>query len=183
MTKTNITLTQLELNEKPFQVDYKENLAVAFKAIEEIEMSLEKEIHNELIKELSRMDRGISDVKHIIEFYKFNAYEGYMLSKMMQELSQMRRLVKERIDERNRMMTFINTYRKLFKQPLKHQLGQQEYRQTALDSQKYELRELKHLDGYLKAIDEQKAKLKVQQEEEAYMAYKEDLQYASLQQV
>lgn len=178
----NMTATQTELNVKPFQVDYKENLATAFKMLEEVEMSLDKDIHNELIKELSRMDRGISDVKHIMEFYRFNAHEGYTLSKMMQELCQARREIKERIDERNRMMTFINTYRKLFKQPLKHQLGQQEGRQRALDSQKYELREMKHLDGYLKAIEDQKARLKVQREEEAFLAYQQEVEYVSLAQ-
>ncbi|MDS7057150.1 hypothetical protein NXG04_07610 [Klebsiella pneumoniae] len=176
----NMTLTNIEISEVAFQVDYKENLATAFKMLEEIEMSLDKDIHNELHKALSKVDRGISDVEHFIEFLNFNASQGYMFAKMIQELTRARRKIKERIDERQRLMSFIHTYRKMFKQPLKHQLGQQEYRQTALDSRKYEIRELTQLEPYFAVIEEQKNRLKVQQEEEAYMAYKEDLQYASL---
>ncbi|UGO46152.1 hypothetical protein PQE74_gp069 [Bacillus phage vB_BanS_Chewbecca] len=177
-----MTLTNVEISETAFQVDYKENLATAFKMMEEIEMSLDKDIHNELHQALSKVDRGISDVEHFIEFLNFNASQGYMFSKMIQELTRARRKIKERIDERNRLMSFIHTYRKMFKQPLKQQLGQQEYRQTALESQKYQIRELSHLQPYFKVIEEQKAKMKAQKEEEAYLAYQQDVEYVSLAQ-
>lgn len=51
-----------------------------------------------LLSQLSNVDSKISDVMHYIEFYKFSASEGYMLCKMIQELRDERRIIKNKID-------------------------------------------------------------------------------------
>lgn len=50
---------------------------------------------SELSQRLSRIDQEISDIQHYIEFNKFNAAEGYMAFKMLQDKLLERRTVKD----------------------------------------------------------------------------------------
>lgn len=52
----------------------------------------------ELQSELSMVDKKIFDVKHYIEFGNFNAYQGWMCFKMLQNLLRQRRNYKNEIE-------------------------------------------------------------------------------------
>lgn len=55
----------------------------------------------ELNRKLSNVDKKIVDVEHYIEFGKFNAYQGWMCFKMMQNLLRERRRYKNEIQAIN----------------------------------------------------------------------------------
>lgn len=55
----------------------------------------------ELLKKLSDVDKEIVDIEHYIEFGKFNAYQGWMCFKMLQNLLQQRRKYKNEISVLN----------------------------------------------------------------------------------
>ena len=50
-----------------------------------------------LNNELSSIDLKISDILHYIEFHKFSASEGYKLAKMIQEVRDQRRIIKDKL--------------------------------------------------------------------------------------
>lgn len=56
---------------------------------------------SELTEKLSEVDREIVDVQHYIEFGKFNAYQGWMCFKMLQNMLQQRRKYKNEISVLN----------------------------------------------------------------------------------
>lgn len=59
-----------------------------------------------LNKELSNLDKEISDVLHYIEFYKFNAAEGYKLAKLLKTITEKRRDVKNEL----KLINIIKTH-------------------------------------------------------------------------
>jgi len=58
---------------------------------------IEKECKN-YTKNYSQHDLMIEDILHKIEFDKFNAYEGYMLCKQLQNIRQERRIIKDELE-------------------------------------------------------------------------------------
>lgn len=54
-----------------------------------------------LVNSLSEVDGKEQDVLHYIEFNKFNAAEGYKLSKKLQDIRKERRIIKNKIDTIN----------------------------------------------------------------------------------
>ena len=61
----------------------------------------------ELNNKLSEVDKEIVDVEHYIEFGKFNAYQGWMCFKMLQNLLKQRRKFKNEIQ----VLNLIKQYR------------------------------------------------------------------------
>lgn len=53
---------------------------------------------NELLSKLSDIDKQVVDMEHYIEFGKFNAYQGYMAFKMLQNALRQRREYKNEIE-------------------------------------------------------------------------------------
>lgn len=157
---TNTNLLKIELNEKPFTVDYKENLAIAYKMLEEIRMDLCKETHEELMQELARIDAMQQDVLHIIELMNFNAVEGYKFSKMLQIIRIARRKIKNRLEERTAMKNLMKSYGNI-RQQIGAVLNNVETLPVRQSSRSYRLRELKELEGFNKVIEEQKKKMKI----------------------
>lgn len=152
---------QVNLNEKPHQIDYKENLAVVFKAMEEITWDLEQETENELSEDLAMVDNMEQDVLHLIEFVNFNGAEGYTFSKMIQEIRIARRKIKDRFEERRALRNLITNYEKLgFKMQLSQVLGNFEGLDKKREKRTYRLRELHNLQGFNDLIEKQKEKLK-----------------------
>ncbi len=150
----------IQLNEKPFQIDYKENLALAFKMIEEVVMDMSQETERELQEELQTLDRMEQDLLHIIEFLNFNAVEGYNLSDMLKETRQARRRIKNRLEERTSVKNLIGNYKtKGFQEQLKTVLSNVEGLDKKQSNRKYRLRELENLEGFTKLIAKQKARL------------------------
>ena len=47
-----------------------------------------------LSDEWSKIDKAINDVEHYIEFYSFNAFQGYAICKLLQDLRKRRRIIK-----------------------------------------------------------------------------------------
>lgn len=158
MTNTNFNV---ELNEKPFAVNYKNNLAVALKMFEEIEMDLCHETEQELAEELKRVDLMQEDVLHIIELMSFNAVEGYKFSKMLQIIRQARRKIKNRFEERREMREILKDYRATFKAKLSGSLAKTERLPIKQHNRSYRLRELQELEGFNKVIAEQKKKMQL----------------------
>lgn len=156
-----MTNIQVQLNEKPYQIDYKENLAIAYKAFEELAWDLERETENELNEDLQMVDLMEQDVLHLIEFVNFNGAEGYTFSKMLQEIRKARRKIKDRFDERKAIRNLISNYQKLgFKKQLSDVLTNFEQMDDKRDRRTYRLRELHNLKGYNELIQKQKEKLK-----------------------
>ncbi|AZU99020.1 hypothetical protein pW2_251 [Bacillus phage pW2] len=177
-TKTNEILAQV--NERPFQVDYKENLSVAFKALEEIAMSLDQGITDELNREMSIIDKKIVDLEHTIEFVECNASMGYALFKKLQDAQRTRRIIKERIDERRRMIAFVKQYHQ-FKSSLKSQVDYQDSRQARLDTQQYSLRAYTELQPYIDLSQEQKAQRKIKEQEQQFLSHMKSVEYVTLE--
>ncbi|UUV47084.1 hypothetical protein [Bacillus phage vB_BanS-Thrax5] len=177
-TKTNEILAQV--NERPFQVDYKENLSVAFKALEEIAMSLDQGITDELNREMSIIDKKIVDIEHAIEFVECNASMGYALFKKLQDAQRTRRIIKERIDERRRMIAFVKQYNQ-FKGSLKSQVDYQDSRQARLDSQRYSVRECYELEPYITLGQQQKEQRKMKEQEQQFLAHMKSVEYVTLE--
>lgn len=154
----------IDLNEKPFAINYKEALANAHKMLEELEMDLEKETHEELSEELTRVDLMEQDVLHIIELMNFNAVEGFKFAKMLQEIRKARRKIKDRFEERRELKEFMSFYKSSgFKMKLGNSLNKAENLPKKQVNREYRLRELTELEGFNKVIKEQKAKLKASQ--------------------
>lgn len=148
-------LIDFETNEKVFQIDYKENLAVAFKMIEEIAMDLEDD--SDISEEMSKVDQMEQDLLHMIEFHTFNASEGYSLAKMLQEVRQQRRVIKNRHEERRKAKEFLaNNYKSKFKAPLTNAVRNFETLDDRQSARKYKLRALPQLQGFNKLINESK---------------------------
>lgn len=179
MTKINETLSQV--NERPFQVDYKENLAVAFKAMEEIAMSLDQSVTDELNREMSIIDKKIVDLEHTIEFLECNASMGYSLFKKLQDAQRTRRIIKERIDERRRMIAFVKTYHTQFKGALKSQVDYHDARQGRLNEQQYSLRAYKELQPYIDLSQEQKVQRLAREEEQQFLSHMNSVEYVTLE--
>jgi hypothetical protein len=143
-----------EKNVKIHQIDYKENLAVAMKMMEEIAMDTEDD--SEINEELKKVDLMEQDVLHMIEFHVFNASEGYNLAKMLQEIRQERRSIKNRFEEKRKARHFIrNTYKQL-KNPLNQTLTTFEGLNNHQEGRKYTLRALPQLEGFNKLINNAK---------------------------
>lgn len=157
MANTNLVI---ELNQKPFQVDYKENLAIAFKMFEEIKMDLTQETFEELSSELARVDAMEQDVLHIIEFMSFNAVEGYKFSKMLQIIRQARRKIKNRFEERTALKNLMKTYETMRRQ-FSDVLKNVEELPVRQGNRSYRLRQLTELEGFNNVIEEQKKKMNI----------------------
>jgi hypothetical protein len=158
--KTNTNpLHNVEINEKPFQIDYRENIAVAFKMFDEVKMDLDKETDEELRSELRRVDEMTQDVLHLMELMKFNAVEGYQFSKMMQVIRQARRKIKNRIEERDTLKKFMVGYDH-FRNQFETRYLQYEHKVSNQDKRSYRIRQLQELENFYKVIDKQKSKLK-----------------------
>lgn len=56
-----------------------------------------------LVKQLSKVDRDISDIQHSIEFYKYNAAEGYNAYRLLREKLLERREIKKQLQIINYM--------------------------------------------------------------------------------
>ncbi|AKQ08402.1 hypothetical protein PQE66_gp087 [Bacillus phage PBC2] len=153
-------MVNIELNEKLFEVDYKESLAQIHASFTRMEMDLKRETTQELSDELRRMDAMTQDVLHIIRLVKFNAVEGYTFAKMLQVIQQARGKIKDRMDERNMIKNLIKKY----KESMKGQMGSVIQNQIALENYQekrtYRLRELKELEGYADVINKQMKKIK-----------------------
>jgi small-conductance mechanosensitive channel len=152
-------LHNVEINEKPFQIDYRENIAVAFKMFDEVKMDLDMETDEELKAELKRVDEMTQDVLHLMELMNFNASEGFNFSKMMQKIRQARRKIKDRIEERQALKKFMVGYDH-FRQQFEVRYLQYENTITNQDKRSYRIRQLTELEGFYKVINEQKSKLK-----------------------
>lgn len=62
--------------------------------------SLRSQLHQEsekLLKELSKIDKEVNDLTHVVEFSICNASEGYKIYKKLQESLKKRRKVKDEI--------------------------------------------------------------------------------------
>lgn len=68
-----------------FQKDF-DDLSEQFRSI--------KSNKNSLVEQLSEADRKISDIEHYLEFYTFNACDGYKLAKGLKEILMERRKIK-----------------------------------------------------------------------------------------
>lgn len=155
-----LELLQIELNEKPFAVNYKENVANAYKMFAEIEMDLENENEEELAEELKRVDLMQEDVLHIIELMSFNAVEGYKFAKMLQIIRKARRKIKDRFEERREIRELIKIYKSSgFKQQLNNGVAKVESLPKRREKRSYRLRELQELEGFSRVIQEQKKKM------------------------
>ncbi|MCR4362083.1 hypothetical protein NUG13_12160 [Bacillus subtilis] len=156
------TIIDVELNEKPFSVDLRGNLATAHKVLEELMIDLSQETQNELDKELQRMDVMIQDILHIIEFMSFNAVEGYKFAKMLQEIRKARRKIKNRMEERRQISNLINAYKSSdFRSKLNSSLKNVEKIKKLHDNRSYRLRQLSDLEPFTKVIEEQKKKMNI----------------------
>lgn len=144
----------IESNEKLYQIDYKENLAVAMKMLEEINMDLQTD--NEINDELQAVDLMQEDLLHMIEFHNFNASEGYNFAKMLQEVRQERRKIKNRLEERTKARQFLKNYHAMFKNPLNQTLSTFEQLPQKQDGRKYRLRALPQLEQYNNLINSKK---------------------------
>lgn len=141
----------LERNKKVFQIDYKENLAVALKMMEEIAMDLEDD--SEILKEMQEVDLMEQDLLHMVEFHNFNASEGYNFAKMLQEIRQERRKIKNRLEERTKARDFLkNNYKPKFKAPLAQVVTNMQELGGKQTSRKYKLRALHQLEGFNQLI-------------------------------
>lgn len=149
----------IELNEKVFEVDYQEHLRNIFISFRKLQMELKKETGQELCSELSRVDQMRSDVLHIIEFLNFNAVEGYKFAKMLQIISQARRKIKNRMEERDQMKKLITTYESNFKDLLEGAIKDVEKIKVRQDNRSYRLRQLTELEGFNTIIEDQRKKL------------------------
>ncbi len=65
-----------------------------------------KELHNEL----SIADKKRSDVEHYIEFFNLNAAQGYKAYKMLKDILQERREIKNKIEELKPLVDFSNGF-------------------------------------------------------------------------
>lgn len=156
------TIINIELNEKPFVMDFKENLANVHKLLEELVMDLEQETDEELNKELQRMDKMTQDVLHIIELMNFNAVEGFKFAKILKSVRQARRKVKDRMEERNQIKGLIKFYKSSgFRDKLGSSLGKTEKLIKRHKDRSYRLRELTELEPFTKVIEEQKKKMNI----------------------
>lgn len=57
-----------------------------------------RKTNNELNKELSQIDKLITDIKHEIEFGKFDVFRGYKKFKQLQEALHKRRIIKDEVE-------------------------------------------------------------------------------------
>jgi hypothetical protein len=160
MTNTN-KVVNIELNEKVFEVDYQSHLSQIFISFRKLQMELKYETHQELVNELSRVDQMRSDVLHIIEFLNFNAVEGYKFAKMLQVISQARRKIKNRLEEREQIKELIKTYEASFKGMLEGAIKDVEKLKKIQDNRSYRLRQLTELEGFNKIIKEQQQKMNI----------------------
>jgi len=133
-------------NEKIHQIDYRENLAIAMKAMEEISMDLSSD--DEIRKELQRLDLMQEDILHMIEFHKFNASEGYNLSAMIKEVRLERRKIKNRMQERQRLQSFIQQYNRTIKTPVDSSLKMFETLKKQRVHTQYKLKAFHELEGF-----------------------------------
>ena len=68
--------------------------------------------HKKLYEELSICDKEKSDIEHYIEFFNFNAAQGYKAFKMLKDVLQNRREIKKKIEKCELLMSAgIKNYR------------------------------------------------------------------------
>ena len=85
---------------------------------------------SQLNKELSKIDREISDIQHIIEFKNFNASEGYRYAKELKLAQMKRREIKNEIilvDDGLNMLPKVETIKKTYNNS-KSKIHHQTYR-------------------------------------------------------
>lgn len=151
-------LINFQKNEKCYQIDYKENFAVAFKMLEEIRMDLEND--GELMADLALVDNMEQDVLHMIEFHNFNGAEGCNFSTMLKEIRNERRIIKDRLDERKKARTFMgNHYKPVIKAPLAQVVKNFEEHKDIQENRRYKIRALPMLEGFNKLINKKKISL------------------------
>ena len=75
-------------------------------AVAEVFKDIETD-YDKIKKQLSEVDLRISDVLHFIEDGGFNAYQGFIFAKKLQELRQDRRKVKDELDRYRTLMTNV----------------------------------------------------------------------------
>lgn len=150
----------IELNEKPFETDYKKSLSTIFLALKELQMELQHESTQELADELRRVDLMEQDVLHIIELLDFNASEGFKFAKMLQTIRRARRKIKDRLDERSKVKKLLKTYISSgFKAQLETAIVNVDHFEQNKQVRSYRLRELSELEGFNEKIQKQKARL------------------------
>ena len=57
-----------------------------------------RKTNDDLYKQLSQIDKLIIDLKHEIEFGKFDVFRGYKKFKQLQEALQQRRIIKDEVE-------------------------------------------------------------------------------------
>lgn len=62
----------------------------------------------QLSSEHSIVEKEINDVEHLIEFYSFNACQGYAMCKMLQELRKRRRSIKQQMETVSRLRSLFS---------------------------------------------------------------------------
>jgi len=155
------TTLSIEMKEELFQVDYNEHMSQIFQMFRKMQLDLKRETHNELYKEMLRMQRMQQDVLHIIELLNFNASEGYKFAKMLQIIGQARRKIKDRIEERKVVKELIKNYEENFKGILEGAIKNKETFDNQMDNRSYRIRELKELEGFNKIIKAKKKELQI----------------------
>lgn len=95
-------------SKKISQLKYqKENIVEIKKHISDLQLDLQSVIsqENEFKSNLQDIDQELSDIMHYIEFHRFSASEGYKLCKRIQELRDIRRDLKNKIEMVNILKT------------------------------------------------------------------------------
>jgi DNA repair ATPase RecN len=133
------------------RVNYKENLAVAIKMLEEILMDAE-----DLQSEINRYDIEIQDVEHVIESLDFNASQGYALAKRLQEIRRERREIKNRLEMQTSMKSVLKAYKSGLKSTFEQTLKNVENLEKAQPIRKYKLRKLTDLEVFNKLGHQQR---------------------------
>lgn len=124
-------------------VDYKENLAVALKAFEEIQMDKDA-----LKDELRRLDEETQDVLHILENLRFNVVQGFNLALRLKKIRQERREVKHRIEQQEEIRNVADSYRDKMKTLLETGLNKIDNLEKKQSNRTYRIRRLKELEPY-----------------------------------
>lgn len=132
-------------------VDYKENLAVAMKALEEIQM--DKDI---LADELRRLDEETQDILHIIENLRFNVVQGFNLAFKLKKIRQERREIKHRMEQQRELQSVMDSYRDKVKNIMTKSLDSVEKLEKKQPNRKYNLRRLTELQGFNELANKQR---------------------------
>lgn len=84
-------------NINPKEFDYNLALQQVTDLMADLERATSTKAHDELSAELSRLDTTQSDILHLIENTNFSASEGYIYAKMLKEVREKRRNIKNKM--------------------------------------------------------------------------------------